>query len=363
MTGNHVPAAAGGALAMLAVTVGLLADWPLWGIALLVAAVLGGTALALKAAQDRRLRAWEAEAALRQSEQQQALVPVELPPSGRRVSEVELPSALPNFPLEFACTVHWHTEPDARHGDLGAVAVESVLKRAVEFAKGVQPDDETAGHLLAAELGAPVKWRGLVKAWATGVVLRAPGPERLRLTRARDAHQEQHVWRQRIAAEREVREYYGDEVLASSGSALVWWLAGTDRAAVREAADLVDPLTRLSAVARGELERQSEPIAPEPRDEGAEQARISDFLPEPGTEGSALFADLSARRLLGMDQPERAERWREHYKRDDEGSADVPHAEDALSGAGLNGHGPSTNGTSPNGSGSDGPSPDATARD
>ncbi|MFD7655857.1 hypothetical protein ACFV4N_17930 [Actinosynnema sp. NPDC059797] len=58
----------------------------------------------------------------------------------------------------------------------------------------------------------------------------------------------QHLWEQEVAAERAVRAYLGDEVLTSTGSAVVWWLA-RNTAEVRETADLIGTLARLSAAA------------------------------------------------------------------------------------------------------------------
>ncbi|GAA2670351.1 MULTISPECIES: hypothetical protein [Actinosynnema] len=382
MTGSKTPIAVAGAVLLLLFLIGLAAQWHPLVFVLLTMVALGLGMFAIyqgyeerngqerqhalmaeehRAAQARRaMEEAEAMRIARENAAQLAAAPVR---SSRELTGVALPSALPEFTLEFACTVHWRAAPDVPHADPGALAVEEVLLRARTFAAGVAPEDEVAGHSLAVALGAAVRdKRGLVDLWATGVVLRAPLEERTRLLRARAAHQEHHVWKRQVEVEREVRDYFEHDVLSSSGDALLWWLAN-NRDAVRGAVDMVDPLTRLSSVARGE---QEAPVVVEPAGfvvDAAGETRIVDLLPEPGEPGGTLFGASSSDLLDALEQPERAERMRERY-----GLLDVPEAreapaEDALSRAGLNGHGPSTSGTSPNGSGPEGPSPDATARD
>lgn len=398
MTEKNIPAISGGAVALLLFFTGVSTGWPAPVILLCLLCLVAGAVITIHRQNERqseqeRQHAMAADAhrmaqvqrAAEEAEEQQVAEEAAAPVlSSKELDRVALPSALPEFPLEFTCVAHWRATPDVPHADPGALAVESVLLRARAFASRVAPDDEVAGHLLASALGEVHRdGRDLVDVWATEVVLRAPEAERARLSQARTTHQEHHVWKRQVEVEREVRDYFEHDVLSSSGDALLWWLAN-NRNSVPKAVDVVEPLARLSSAVRGEQEvLGAEPVAaPEPAGfvvDADGEVSVVDLLPEPDEPGGTLFGAKSSDLLDALKHPERAERMRERYGLVDEretpeapsdDAEDTPAeqvgnapAEDALSGAGVNGHGPSANGASPNGSGPDGPSPGATGRD
>jgi hypothetical protein len=159
---------------------------------------------------------------------------------------------LDGIPFTFDCTVHWKSarpQFDDNHADPAAVAVAAVLQRARQVCHSHNPDDDTVVHALAASLGhsAPTH-DGLLFAWATGVAARVGQEHREHLYDLATLRRQQNLQQQRIANQRMLRTYLGDEVLTSVGSAVVWWLA-RDETQVRETVELIGTLAQLSAAA------------------------------------------------------------------------------------------------------------------
>lgn len=172
-------------------------------------------------------------------------------PPSRTISDVRLPSASPEYEFRFSAIVHWSTvRSGTRHADLGSVAVDALLQRANAATADRQPGEESLQqHRLAALLGEPdLDEKGQVRTWATEVRLRLPDADLKHLQRvaALRRHEQTALLERRL--EQSKRSYLRNDVLATPGSAVVWWLANHP-GEVEKCAGLVDLLSRLSAAA------------------------------------------------------------------------------------------------------------------
>lgn len=173
-----------------------------------------------------------------------------LPPT-RTIADVRLPSASPDFQFSFSAVVHWSTVlSGSRHADLSSVAVDALLNRAKALTAGQQPTEETLNqHRLAALLGEPdLDDRGQVRTWATEVRLRLPDADSKHLQVLAALHRREQRTLLERRMERDERAYLRDEVLASPGSAAVWWLVNNP-GEVEKAVELLETLAQLSSVA------------------------------------------------------------------------------------------------------------------
>ncbi|MEV8439007.1 hypothetical protein AB0425_16660 [Actinosynnema sp. NPDC051121] len=234
---------------VLPIAIGAAAGWPVWVIVIAAAALPAAAIVAVKERRRRR-KQWELRVEHERYDARHTAPPTPVAPPGRPLASISLPSALPDYRFTFACTVHWQPHPHAAgHAEPGAVAADAVVQRALRLAAGRRPDDEGAVHALAAALGQRENDPGQhVVAWATDVRLELAQDDRDRLRRVADMRKQQQVWEQEVAAERAVRAYLGQDVLTSTGSTVVWWLA-RNTGQVREAVDLIGTLARLSAAA------------------------------------------------------------------------------------------------------------------
>lgn len=251
MTEVLLPAAA---CLVLPTLVGAGAGWPVWVIAAVVCALLAATAVTVNQRRyRRRQRALLAEH-LAEQEERGAAPPPDVEPEDwareREIAPVTLPSAVPDYRFAFGCVVRWRSRSHGvGHAAPDAVAADAVIRRARAISARYHPEDDGAVHALAAALGEAEGDPGQhVLAWATDVRLDVAPEDRDRLRREAEVRKRRHLWEQEVAAERAVRAYLGDEVLTSTGSAVVWWLA-RNTAEVRETADLIGTLARLSAAA------------------------------------------------------------------------------------------------------------------
>jgi hypothetical protein len=102
---------------------------------------------------------------------------------------------------------------------------------------------------LAAALGTMLPdATGQVVVWADNIVLSIPDDDAQRLHKLSALRKHEQIWEHERGFERNVRGYLSNEVLDSTGSAVVWWLARhTDD--VEEAVRLIGPLAQLTAAA------------------------------------------------------------------------------------------------------------------
>jgi hypothetical protein len=173
-----------------------------------------------------------------------------LPPT-RTVAGVLLPSASPDYQFSFSAVVQWSpVMTGLRHADLGSVAVDALLNRARVLAAAQQPTEEALNqHRLAALLGEPdLDEKGQVRTWATEVRLKLPDADLKHLQNVSALHRRAQTALLERQLEQEKRAYLRDDVLATPGSAVVWWLANNP-GEVAKCVDLLGTLTRLSAAA------------------------------------------------------------------------------------------------------------------
>lgn len=327
MTDDTTEAVAGAAASLvLPIAIGVAAGWPVWVTTVVVAALLAVSSVAA-GRRRRRRRQWLLRAEELSYEARHSTPPEPPPPlpAGAPLAPIKLPSALPDYRFTFTCTVHWQPLPhSADHAALAAVAADAVVQRALRITDGCHPEDEGAVHTLAAALGQRENDPGRhLTAWATDVRLDVEPEDRDRLRRVADMRKQQQVWEQEVAAERAVRAYLGQDVLTSTGSTVVWWLA-RNTGQVREAVDLIGTFARLSAAARDrevdEVFRHLAGSASAPPftvnghgviTEDAPARPDDDVLLDP--DGHPVFCHQLAQLLEQHEAPDRAQLARERY--------------------------------------------------
>lgn len=177
--------------------------------------------------------------------------PVFTTPPTRTIAGVRLPSASPDYHFSFSAIVQWSpVMTGLRHADLGSVAVDALLSRAKALTAAQQPSEEALNqHRLASLLGEPdLDEKGQVRTWATDVRLKLPDADLKHLQNITALHRRAQTLLLERQLEQDKRAYLRDDVLATPGSAVVWWLANNP-GEVAKCVDLLGTLTRLSAAA------------------------------------------------------------------------------------------------------------------
>lgn len=237
------------------VLVGLvkLAYWPLWA-ALLTTIVLPGV-LWLAAIRWARLKSpqW-GESALVQGEVTDRQESAAEPEFQREpVTGVRLPSSRPDYDFVFSAMICWQpviTEAGHRVFAASAVAVDSIVQRARELAEKRDPVQlSLVQHEMRRVLGEmQPDTAGYVRAMAESAELTLPEEDRIRLGELAEVRKNGELWDHQRRQEQSKRQYLGDDVLKSPGSALVWWLARNENE-IGGAVANIDPLQQLSDAA------------------------------------------------------------------------------------------------------------------
>ncbi|MFE6663445.1 hypothetical protein ACFVFH_07745 [Streptomyces sp. NPDC057697] len=180
--------------------------------------------------------------------------PTEQPYQETRVVDAALPSAADGYDFLFSATVWWKPVPEHANwsdGAFPALAVSSVVSRALEIVRREEPGRASfARYLLDGELGAPLPDRsGRVRALAADVTLTLAPADRDRLRKLNDLRKDEEIWEYERQHERNKRSYLGEDVLKSTGSAVVWWLARHEDD-IEKAVDMIGPLARIAAAAK-----------------------------------------------------------------------------------------------------------------
>ncbi|SHF90495.1 hypothetical protein [Streptoalloteichus hindustanus] len=234
-------------IAVLAsLVLGLTLGWPTW-LWLLLALVLLVAALLLA----RRFRNRQQQEHFRSLYEQREHPRTPTIDNSATLPETPLPSAVADYQFLFSARVFWRPMGNAQHhANLGAVAADLILHRARAMTAQEHPNDPVlAQHKLSAALGAMAQDpAGQLSAWADSVVLRVPEEDAKRLRQLADIRKQKEVWEHERALERNIRAYLGNEVLTSTGSALVWWLS-QDTSKVKETVRLIGTFAQLSAAA------------------------------------------------------------------------------------------------------------------
>jgi hypothetical protein len=173
-----------------------------------------------------------------------------------QVAEVALPSAADGYDFLFSAAVSWR--PVAEHvgradDTWSSFAASSVVSRALEVVRYEEPTRVSFAQLLLdGELGVPLVDRsGRVEARAADVTLALSPADRDRLRRLADLRKDEALWEHERQHERNKRDYLGGDVLKSTGSAVVWWLARHEDE-IEQAVDMIGPLARVTAAANDE---------------------------------------------------------------------------------------------------------------
>ncbi|APE20464.1 MULTISPECIES: hypothetical protein [Streptomyces] len=235
---------------LIVVILGLCVGWPswVWPLALCVLAAVAG--LPLLSARRRR-----------------PLIPPEytlepdlpIPPVERWekiVREVALPSRAADYDFLFTAVVRW-VPSDAPHGapevSYAGLALDAVLQRAAEITAAQLP--HRAGlvqHQLSGELATMLPDpTGRVRAMADHVEVVLSEEDQERLDKLATVRKNETVWEHERKYEQSKRSYLGKDVLSSTGSAVVWWLAKNNDQVDRAVAD-IGLLAQLTAVANDE---------------------------------------------------------------------------------------------------------------
>jgi hypothetical protein len=179
------------------------------------------------------------------------------------ISGVSLPTATSGYAFLLSATVHWRLLPSPAavvgssavissiaNANPAALAIDAVILRARQVTALEDPADFSGAQVrLGSTLGLSVRdVSGQVEAWATNVLLTLAEEDLRRLRKISDLRKELEVWEHQRDYERNKRTYLGDDVLKSTGSAVVWLLSRQDDA-IERTVDMIGPLAQLSAAA------------------------------------------------------------------------------------------------------------------
>lgn len=147
-----------------------------------------------------------------------------------RVTDIPLPTELPDYHFLFSATVIWSPTPavmDESAINPAALAVDAVVKRAREITELRDPSHASlVRHELAGALGEMrTETTGRLRTMAESVQLVLPQHDQERLDKLATVRKEEAVWEHERKYELSKRDYLGGDVLKNPGSAVVWWLA------------------------------------------------------------------------------------------------------------------------------------------
>ncbi|MET7340443.1 hypothetical protein ACIOEZ_03880 [Streptomyces sp. NPDC087866] len=189
-------------------------------------------------------------------EETQLSEPPEQPYQETQVSEATLPSARDGYDFLFSATVWWRAAPGCADwsGSVSpTIAVSSVVNRASSVVRHEDPARSSfARYLLEGELGLPFTDRsGQVECMVADVRLTLASDDSERLRKLSDLRKDEEVWEHERQYERSKRRYLGEDVLKSTGSAVVWWLARHEEE-IEKAVDMIGPLAQITAAANNQ---------------------------------------------------------------------------------------------------------------
>lgn len=314
-----VPVLAGVAAVVL-VVLGIKLHWAVWFLAVLVLACCAVGVLAYFAGRPAP------------PEVLGPPLPVVEPPTPPQlvaVQGVNLASSWDDYEFLFGATIYWRPVggPTAtRHLRPAARAVDAIIERAATVAASERPDLAVRlQHRLNDILGVLEQDpSGRIEAWADQVQITLPDADVQRLCRMAEIRKDKVLWEHERRFECDRRQYLSEDVLRSTGSALVWWLTRNE-SDVTGAAELIDTLARLSAAARDEQ------AIPALGSDGAGQPLGLDFtrftsarspvelvtalmdalnLPD---DQRLRFADQAARNIANTGNTRAADEIREHF--------------------------------------------------
>ncbi len=172
------------------------------------------------------------------------------------VQGVNLLSAWPDYEFIFDVMVYWRAvdgPAGPAHVRPGAVAVDMIIRRAAEVASLEEPGMAVRlQHRLNDILGRiESDPSGRIIAWADQVRTTLSDQDWQRLRSLSEIRKDKAVWEHQRRYESDRRDYLTDDVLKSTGSAVVWWLSKNESNVIA-AVDLIGTMARLSAVANNQ---------------------------------------------------------------------------------------------------------------
>ena len=234
-----------------AVVVVWVADLPWWIGVVAVAFIVGGLLLWRRAAHEHLYVA---------APRTTYPPPAPPQPSSTAVHGVVLPSAQRDYRFFLDVTVLWQHSgtQGASHPRPDQLAIDAIRERAARSSEQESPaDTDLLAPRLATELSfAQPDRTGQLNVWAQNVVLYISDDDRKRLHRLAEVRKDEEVWDHERLHERNKRAYLREDVLASTGSAVVWWLA-RDTTRVQETVSLIGTFAKLVAAAQ---DREVEPV-------------------------------------------------------------------------------------------------------
>lgn len=229
---------------LVPVVLGLALGWPAWSWLLLIIPLLGIHGLVARNIQRRVQRERAREAPPIQAEQPEV--------SQTLVADVALPSAVADYKFLFSATAYWRPARGStvEHANPGELAADAIVTRAEAVTATEDPSRvDVVRHRLAAVLGAvQPDASGGVEAWAEQIQLMLSEADQAQLRKLSDQRKDQDVWKRGRDHERSKRKYLADDVLKSTGSAVVWWLAQKEHD-VEGTVRLIGALAQLSDAA------------------------------------------------------------------------------------------------------------------
>lgn len=227
-----------------------LAHWPVWAT-LLLAVLLAVIPLLTNVRRPRPPSHFAVPAEPLQTVTAPPPPPVEL--EREQIADVRLPSGKPDYHFIFSGTIRWRPTRAGADGQgiiESAVAVDSVVQRARTIAANRDPVElslvrpEMARALGALESDAA----GHVYAMAESVELVLHEDDQRLLDKLAAVRKQEDLWTHERRYEQSKRQYLGEDVLKSPGSAVVWWLARNEDH-LDTAVSNIGPLRELSNAA------------------------------------------------------------------------------------------------------------------
>lgn len=237
------------AAVLVPITLGAALDWPTWSWLLLTVPLLGVLGLVARSIQRRVRHELPSQPYVIPS------LPAEQKDSAQQmpIGPLTLPSAVGGYGFRFSATVCWRSAKSRTgHANLGTLAVDAILTRARTTTAAEHPNDvDVVQHQLASELGTVRRdTSGVVETWADDVQLTLSEADQQRLHKFSEIFKNERLWEYERNYERRKRDYLRNDVMKSTGSAVIWRLAQKDND-VEDAVRLIGPLAQLSAAANG----------------------------------------------------------------------------------------------------------------
>ncbi|QKW05475.1 hypothetical protein HUT18_02855 [Streptomyces sp. NA04227] len=234
-------------VALLLVITGLVTEWPYWAWPAAAAALAAATSTLLWI-QRRRTPFIPPECTL---EPQSPLPPVER--WEQVLKRVPLPTAKPDYDCLLSATVRWRPEDAPAWAPVvnyAGLAVNAILERASQVTAGADPTRlSLTEHVLSGELAVMESDdTGRLLAMAVDVRLTLSDEDRERLQKLATVRKNEAVWEHERRWEISRRSYLSDDVLKTTGSAVVWWLAKNDDKIDKTVSD-IGLLTELASAA------------------------------------------------------------------------------------------------------------------